>query len=108
MVSITRHVRVSVSGLGSTPTSQILEVTFRRDFVETLIYRHNTVHGMDTLVGWTTNRALYTGGISRSDSKIGYALCDILVTTFNQLRYLADGNRFTYTHVRDRLVQQSG
>ena len=51
---------------------------------------------------------LYTAGISSSDTEVGHAVRDVLITALNQLRDLADGNRFTCTRVRNYPVSGDG
>ena len=49
---------------------------------------------------------LYTAGISGFEAEVGHTVRNVLIATFNQLRNLADGNRFTYACVRNCLVRQ--
>ena len=51
---------------------------------------------------------LYTAGISGFEAEVGHTVRNVLVTTFNQLRNLADGNRFAYTRVINRLSSGDG
>ena len=51
---------------------------------------------------------LYTAGILGPDTEVGHAIRNVLIATLNQLRNLADGNRFAYMRVINRLSSGDG